>query len=69
MVMRVGMVWYFLVLVLGLWERVVWRRIDLRRWGKYRDLGLLLRFEMLPSALLVLNFRASEFPPNKRDQR
>ena len=31
MVMRVGMVSYFLGLVLALWERVVWRRNGLRR--------------------------------------
>ena len=36
-------------------------------WGRYRDLSLILRFEMLPSVLLILNFRASGFPPNKLD--
>ena len=30
MVMQVGMVTYFLGLVLVLWEQVVWRRIGLR---------------------------------------
>ena len=69
MVMRVGMVSYFLALVLVLWERVVWQRIDPRRWGKRRDLSLLLRFEMLPSVLLFLSFRASGFPPNTLGQR
>ena len=64
---RVGMVSYFLGLVLALWERVVWRRIDLRRRGRYRDLSLLLRFKMLPSVLLLLDFRASGFLPNKRN--
>ena len=69
MVMRVGMVLYFLGRVLVLWEQVVWRRIDLRRRGRYRDLSLLLQFEMLPSVLLVPNFRASGFLPNRLDQR
>ena len=63
MAMRVGMVLCFLGLVLVLWELVVWRRIDLRRQGRYRDLGLLLQFGRLPSVLLVLNFRASGFLP------
>ena len=69
MVMRVGMVSYFLELVLVLGERVVWQRIDLRHQGKCRDLSLLLRFEMLPSVLLVLDFRASGFLPNRPGQR
>ena len=69
MVMQVGMVSYFLGLVLVLWEQVVWRRIDPRRLGGCRDLSLLLQFEMLPSVLLVLSFRASGFPPNKPVQR
>ena len=68
MVMLVGTGWYFLV-VLGLWVLAVWRRIDLRRWGKCRDLSLLPRFEMLPSVLLVLDFRASGSLPSKLDQR
>ena len=69
MVMRVGMVSYFLGLVLVLWEQVVLRRIDPRHRGRYRDLSLLPRFKRLPSVLLFLSFRASEFPPNKLDQR
>ena len=69
MVMRVGMVLYFLGLVLSLWERVAWRRNDLRRWGRCRDLGLLLRFERLPNVLLVLDFRASGFLPNRLDRK
>ena len=67
MVMRVGMGSYFLELVLVLWERVAWQRIDPRRWGRYRDLSLLLRVKMLPSVLLLLSFRASGFPPNRLD--
>ena len=69
MVMRVGMVSYLLGLVPVLWERVVWQRIDPRRRGKCQDLSLLLRFRMLPSVLLFLDFRASGFPPNTLDQR
>ena len=69
MVMLVGTEWYFLGVGLVLWVLVVERRIDPHRRGKYRDLSLLLRFEMLPSVLLVLNFRASGFLPNKLDQR
>ena len=69
MVLRVWMVSYFLGVVLVLWGRVVWRRIGPRHRGGYRDLSLILRFEMLPSVLLFLDFRASEFPPNKLSQR
>ena len=69
MVMRVEMESYFLGLALVLWAQVVWRRINPRRWGRCRDLSLLPRFEMLPSVLLVLNFRANGFPPNKLDRR
>ena len=69
MVKLVGTEWCFLVVVLVLWEQVVWRRIDPRRRGRCRDLSLLLRFEMPPNVLLVLSFRASGFPPNKLDQR
>ena len=69
MVMPAGMASCFLELVLVPWERVVWRRIDPRLRGKCRDLGLLLRFEMLPSILLFLDFRASGFLPSKLDQR
>ena len=69
MVTQVGMVSYFRELVLVLWERVVWQRIDPRRRGKCQDLSLLLRFGMLPSVLLFLDFRASGFLPNMLDQR
>ena len=69
MAMRVGMVLCFLGLVQVLWELVVWRRIDLRRRGRCRDLGLLLQFGRLPSVLLDLDFRASGFLPNKLDRR
>ena len=66
MVRLVGMEWCFLVVVLVLWVLVVSLRIGLRRWDRCRDLDLALRFERLPSVLLVLNFRASGSLPNKR---
>ena len=69
MARQVGMVSYFLGLVLALWEQVVWQRTDLRRQGRYQDLSLLLRFEMLPNVLLFLDFRASGFLPNRLDRR
>ena len=69
MVMRVVRVSYFLVLVLVLWEQVAWRRTDLHRRGRCRDLNLLLQFKTLPSVLLFLDFRASGFLPNRLDRR
>ena len=69
MVRPVGTEWCFLGVVLILWVLVVWLRIGLRRWGRCRDLGLLLRFKKLPSVLLVLNFHASGFLPNRLDRR
>ena len=69
MVMLVGTEWYFLEVVRVLWVLAVWRRTDLRRWGRCRDLSLLLRSGKLPSVLLVLNFRASGSLPSKLDQR
>ena len=69
MVRPAGMEWYFLGVVLVLWVLVVERRIGPRRWGRYRDLSLLLRFERLPNVLLVLDSRASGFLPNRLDQR
>ena len=69
MVMLVGMEWCFQGVVRIPEALVVWLRIDPRRWDKCRVLNLLLQFERLPSGLLVLNFRASGFLPNKRDRR
>ena len=69
MVMLVGMEWCFQGVVRVPEVLVVWLRIGLRRRGKCRVLNLLLRFERLPNGLLVLNFRASGFLPNKLDQR
>ena len=69
MVMLVGMEWCFQEVVQVLWVLAVSQRIGLRRWGRCRDLGLLLRFGRLPNVLLVLSFRASGFLPNKLDQR
>ena len=65
----VGTEWYFLGVVLVLWVLVVERRIGLRRLGRCRDLSLLLRFEKLPSVLLVLNFCASGSLPSKLGRR
>ena len=65
MVMQVVRVWCLLVLVLL--ELIVLLHTNLRRWEKCRDLSLLLRFKMLPSALLVLDFRASGFRPSTLD--
>ena len=65
----VGMEWYFLVVVRILWGLVVGPRIDLRRRGRCQGLGRLLRFERLPSVLLVPNFRASKFLPSTLNQR
>ena len=56
-------------LVLGLGERVVWRRIDLRQRDRCRVLGRLLRFGKLPNVLRVLGSRASGFLPNRLNQR
>ena len=67
MVMLVVRVWCFRELVLALLGLTVLLRTDLRQRGKCQDLSLLLQFEMLPSALLVLNFRASGFQPNRLD--
>ena len=53
--------WCFLVLGLALLGLAALLRTDLHRQDKYRDLSLFLQFEMLPSALLVLNFHASRF--------
>ena len=61
MVMLVMRVWCFRELVLALLELAVLLRTDLHWQGKCRDLSLLLQSGMLPSALLVLNFRASRF--------
>ena len=69
MVRLAEMEWYFLGVVLVLWVLVVERRIGPRRWGRYRDLSLLLRFERLLSVLLALNFRASGSLPSKPDRR
>ena len=69
MVMLVGMEWCFQGVVPVLEALVAWQRIGLRRLGRYRDLSLLLQCEMLPSVLLVLDFRASGFLPSKLDQR
>ena len=65
MVMLVVRVWCFQELVLALLGLTVLLCTDLCRQGKCRDLSLLLQFDMLPSALLVLNFRASGFQPNR----
>ena len=69
MVMLVGMEWCFQGVVPVPGVLVAWLRIDLRRRGKCRVLNLLLRFERLPSGLLVLSFRASGFLPNTLYQR
>ena len=69
MVMLVGMEWCFQGVVRIPEALVVLLRIGLRRWGRCRDLGLLLRFEMLPSVLLVLDFRTSGSLPSKLDRR
>ena len=69
MVRLAGMEWYFLGVVLILWVLVVKQRIGPHRWGKCRDLSLLLRFERLPSVLPGLNFHASGFLPSKLDGR
>ena len=66
MVKLVGTEWYFLGVVLVLWVPVVWLRTGLCRRGRCQDLSLILRFEKLPSVLLVLSFRASESLPSKR---
>ena len=57
--------WCFLVLVLALLGLAALLCTDLHRQDKYRDLSLFPQFEMLPSALLVLNFHASRFRPNR----
>ena len=69
MVKLVGMEWCFLGVVLILWVQAIWLHIGPRRWDRCQDLSLLLRFGKLPSVLLVLNFRASGFPPNRLDRR
>ena len=67
MVMLVVRVWCFWELVLVLLGLAVLLHTDLRWQGRCRDLSLLLQLEMLPSALLVLNLRASGFGPNRLD--
>ena len=69
MAMLVGKEWCSPEVVLVLWVLVAWLRTGPRRWGKCRDLGLILRFRKLPSVLLVLSFRASRFLPNRLDRR
>ena len=63
MVMLVMRVWCFQGLVLALLGLPVLPCTNLRRRGKCQDLSLLLQFEMLPSALLVLNFMPADFDP------